>query len=129
MNLSRRLAILLGLLLPAGARAATDVETAKSAAFATLLARLEHALPQNVMETLLPGASDQELSRLQQTVLKGKPVPWDLALLLRWHNGQKWNAPLSNNDNRRLLSIAEIIDEWSFFKDPKSDFMEPWRES
>lgn len=94
-----------------------------------ILAKLDAVLPQQVSETLRPGASEEELDALAQTVFGGGSVPAALRVFFQWHNGQEWNSLLSHSSNRRLLQIGEIIDEWSFFADPMSDFLEPWRTS
>src|SRR5262245_31112603 len=90
-----------------------------------LLAELDAAVPVEVSESLLPGASDEALQQLSRTGLQGRPLPADLAALLRWHNGQEWNAELSPKNNRRLLTVVEIIQEWSFFNDSSNDYLEP----
>jgi cell wall assembly regulator SMI1 len=94
-----------------------------------ILAKIDKAVPPDVARSLNPGACNEDLALLEKSVVSGRPLPSDLATLLQWHNGQEWNSLLSPENNRRLLTVPEIIEHWSFFKDPMSDFLEPWRES
>jgi cell wall assembly regulator SMI1 len=100
-----------------------------SESFPQMLTALNRVLPAEVKATLRPPAAPQDLAALGSFSQASWAVPGDLLTLLQWHDGQEWNAQLSKKDNRRLLSIPEIIDQLSFFADPGSDFMAPWANS
>ena len=93
------------------------------------LAALEKVLPPQVTLTLRAPAQAEDIAALADTLAGDERVPDDLLALFSWHDGQSWNSPLSRKDNRRLLSVREILSERSFFVDPMSEFMEPWSAS
>jgi len=94
-----------------------------------VLTKLEEILPTAVRATLRAPAQAADLATLASSLTEGDRLPDDLLALLSWHDGQAWNSPLSPKNNRRLLSTEEVLSERSFFADPMSDFMEPWRAS
>lgn len=62
-----------------------------------------------VLETLNPGATEQDFIELESVV--NSKLPEDFKDFLSIHNGQSWtHLNLFNSD--RLLSIEDIIDEW-----------------
>lgn len=94
-----------------------------------MLARLDARLPSDVLATLAAPAPADDLRALTDTLPGLAALPADLLSLFTWHDGQAWNSRLNPNDNRRLLSVKEIIEERAFFADPMSDFLEPWSHS
>ncbi|MDX6007968.1 SMI1/KNR4 family protein [Cupriavidus necator] len=103
-------------------------ETSKDARaeLMAVLAKLDQVLPAEVHTTLRAPVQAADLAGLARTLAEGVQLPDDLQVLLGWHDGQVWNSPLSRKNNRRLLSVREILSERSFFADPMSDFIEPW---
>lgn len=89
-----------------------------------LLAVIDTRLPAPVVATLRPPASAESIAQIEH--LLGAALPSGLHQLLRWHDGQEWNAALRESDNRRLLSVGEIVDALKFFLDPEEEFLEPW---
>jgi hypothetical protein len=111
-----------------GATMSTGAQDPKSAAevreLVELLAAVDAAVPAAVSAAFAPGASDEALEQLSRTILKGQPLPEDLAALLKWHNGQEWNAELSPNNNRRLLTPGDHR-RMVVFQRPSTDYLEP----
>ena len=99
------------------------------AEISAVLVRLEQVLPAEVKLTLRKPAPTEDLAARAGAVGGAGQLPADLVALVTWHDGQEWNSPLSRKDNRRLLSVREILDEHSFFGDPMSDFLMPWSTS
>jgi cell wall assembly regulator SMI1 len=92
--------------------------------FDELLGAIDELSPSKVAATFQPPVDDQLIFRIEQ--LLGISMPDNLRKLLKWHNGQDWNAPLREGDNRRLLSAGEIIETLAFFQSPDEDFLGPW---
>lgn len=93
-------------------------------AFSELLTEIEQLLEPEIVTTLCPPASERDFLPLEQKL--GAPLPMCLRQLLLWHDGQGWNSPLRESDNRRLLTVSEISDALDFFLDPEEDFCQPW---
>lgn len=92
--------------------------------FTDLLMEIDRQAPAAVAATFRPPADDAAIARIEQRL--GHPMPQNLRQLLQWHDGQAWNSLLRESDNRRLLSVDEILETLSFFLDGKEDFMGPW---
>jgi cell wall assembly regulator SMI1 len=80
----------------------------------------------DVFAGLRRGVGEEELLVLQQTCLRGQPIPEDLAVFFRWHNGQTGFASLSPLDNRMLMSLEDSVDTWKFMSEPDADIQLPW---
>ncbi|MDO7896833.1 SMI1/KNR4 family protein [Pseudomonas citrulli] len=89
-----------------------------------LLALIDQRVTPEVATTLRPPAAHADITRIEQIL--GAPLPSSLSQLLLWHDGQAWNAPLRESDNRRLLAASEIVEALEFFLDPDEEFLEPW---
>lgn len=89
-----------------------------------LLTLVDLGVAPQVAATFRPPATHADITRIEQTL--GAPLPPSLAQLLLWHDGQEWNAPLRDSDNRRLLAAHEIVEVMTFFLDPEEEFLEPW---
>ena len=98
-----------------------------SAQLQILLDKIDAALPSEVRATLREPASGASLDALAGA-FKSR-LPPEVQVLLEWHDGQEWNAPLSKKNNRRMMSAAEIAEQIMFFADPLSDFLGPWEPS
>ena len=101
-----------------------DDQAEPSVQLQVLLEKLDRALSSNVRATLRAPASAVSLDVLAGTFALG--LPTEIQLLLKWHDGQEWNAPLSGKNNRRLMPASEIAEQIMFFSDPEEDFLEPW---
>jgi cell wall assembly regulator SMI1 len=85
-----------------------------------LIKRLDKWLHENRPDyyaQLLPGATDQEIAELEQSL--GLAIPPALASLLQWKNGQTTDTKLV--DNWSLLSCASIIDCWQSLTEWQED--------
>lgn len=84
----------------------------------TVITRLDEWLKRNRPDyyvQLLPGASDEEIRRLEQLI--GQHLPESFKALYRWRNGQPTNCFDSFHDNKMLLNLKEIADSWSVLKE------------
>lgn len=98
----------------------------------TYLRSIDHAVAAKVPHIaagLCAGARDQELALLRNTIFGADPIPEDLELFFRWHNGQVGYESLSPMDNRMLMSIAESVGAWKFLSNPMEDIQQPWDQS
>jgi hypothetical protein len=94
-----------------------------------LLKNIESLMPENILKTFNPPATDEMLAGLEVLTVDGLTLTDDIRTLLRWRNGQKWNSPLSVNSNYRFLSAEEIAETLKFYNDPDEDFLRPWNAS
>ncbi|MCE3602881.1 SMI1/KNR4 family protein [Massilia sp. P8910] len=98
----------------------------------TYLARIDERITTDkphLAEGLLPGADENDLAILRQTIFEPAEVPEDLATFFRWHNGQSGYESLSPLDNRMLMSIDDVIDTCSFLSSPDEDIQQPWQDN
>jgi cell wall assembly regulator SMI1 len=89
--------------------------------------QLARARP-DTLARLRKGAAKAALGKLSKKVFGGKPVPEDLVTWFEWHDGQEGHASVSPSDNRKLMSIDEVIDAHAFLNDP-SEEVEGWKAS
>lgn len=83
-----------------------------------LISRLDVWLRSNrasYYDQLLPGATDEEIQRLEQSL--GLSLPESFKVLYRWHNGQPDEFFEAFHDNKMFLSIQEIEKTWIDLKE------------
>jgi cell wall assembly regulator SMI1 len=81
------------------------------------------------VEVLAPGASDEALRALEETI--GRPVPAPLRRSLARHDGQAEGVG-SITEGHELLGAADMADEWTMMKEISDDLGEQddwWRPS
>jgi cell wall assembly regulator SMI1 len=83
-----------------------------------VIARLDEWLKRNrssYYAQLLPGASDEEIQRLEQLV--GLPLPESIKSLYRWRNGQTPGCFEAFHDNKMFLNLQDIAETWAMLKE------------
>ncbi|RJG35783.1 SMI1/KNR4 family protein [Motilimonas pumila] len=89
-----------------------------------LLSKIDDQLSSETLNSFNDDFTDEEFNKF--IALTNIEVTSDLIKLLKWKNGQKWNSILSPDNNRRLMSMNEIIETIKFYNDPMSEYLEPW---
>ncbi len=92
---------------------------------AAIDAELRRAQPETLAR-LRKGASKAALAKLSKKVFGGKPVPEELCTWFAWHDGQDGFGSISPRDNRKLMSIDEVVEAHAFLGDP-SEEVQGWK--
>jgi cell wall assembly regulator SMI1 len=84
----------------------------------TVITRLDEWLKSNRADyyaQLLPGATDEEIQRLER--LLGLSLPESFKALYRWRNGQPLDCYEAFHDNKMFLRLEEIEETWVVLKE------------